>query len=281
MKESWQQITDQLSESHGYNLSRFDESFLERTIQKRISETLSGNANEYMSFLHRDGEEGKLLYRSMHINYSEFFRNPLSSVILESFVLPALVQSNRIRNRKKIRIWSAACAAGQEVYSLAMQLKELRKGEAGKTGYRIFASDACESQVNEAIIGFFPPVSLNNISLGRINRWFTLLPSSARQEEEIYAIKEDLKENIEFSVFDLFNEEACSPPGSIFGDFDMVLCSNLLFYYSGDSQEIILNRAGDNLAPGGYLVSGETEREIVLKHNFREVFPHSAVFQKR
>jgi len=81
-------------------------------------------------------------------------------------------------------------------------------------------------------------------------------------------------------VFDLFDEQLLCPPGCIFGDFDLVLCSNLLFYYKDEYRKSILERIGKCMKSGGYLVTGEVERDILLCHNFREVFPQSAIFQK-
>ena len=84
--------------------------------------------------------------------------------------------------------------------------------------------------------------------------------------------------DIDFSVFDLFSEQLSSPPASIFGDFNLVICANLLFYYKHEFRKIILEKVGSCLAKGGYLVTGETERDILLRYNYHEIFPQSAIF---
>ena len=176
------------------------------------------------------------------------------------------------RRRKELRIWSAASAGGQEAYSLAILLEELKNSDSEKFNYRIFATDQDETQVNEARKGEYPAAALNNLSLKRANQWFI-------KHGETYTVKPGLKENMEFSVFDLFSENLSSPPGSIFGDFDLVFCANLLFYYKDKYRKTILDKAGNCMADGGFLVVGEAEREILINYGYREVFPQSGVFR--
>jgi chemotaxis methyl-accepting protein methylase len=152
-------------------------------------------------------------------------------------------------------------------------LEELKNGDSGKLDYCIFATDQNESQVNEARRGEYSAYALNNLSLKRVNRWFT-------SHGDTYIVSPELKVNIDFARFDLFSESLSSPPESIFGDFDLVLCANLLFYYKKEYREAILGKAGNCLAEGGLLVVGETEREILMNYGYCEVFPQSGIFRK-
>ena len=132
--------------------------------------------------------------------------------------------------------------------------------------------DQNEMKLNEAQRGSYPISTLNNVSINRLNKAFI-------KQGESYSINQNLKDHIEFSVFDLINEKLSSPPESIFGDFDIVVCANLLFYYKEEFRKIILQKTGNSLTNGGYLITGEAEREIVLKDNYREVFLQSGIFQ--
>jgi len=274
MKETNQHITDFLLQSIGVDISKYDETFLHKSIQKRMAETHSSSAEEYYTYLEQNSLEGKHFRESLNISYSEFFRNPLTYATLERIVLPSIALLKKTTNRKEIRIWSAACAAGQEPYSLAMLLEELKNGDGEKIKYRIFASDQNEAQVIEAQKGQYSAESLNNLSLRRVKQWFT-------QQGDLYTIKQELKANIDFSVFDLFSEKLSCPAASIFGDFDLVVCANLLFYYKPEYQQVILEKTGRCRAKNGYFISGETERDILMRHNFQEVFPQSGIFNRR
>ncbi|MCX6307979.1 MAG: hypothetical protein NTY32_03790, partial [Bacteroidia bacterium] len=68
------------------------------------------------------------------------------------------------------------------------------------------------------------------------------------------------------------------PPESIFGDFDLIVCANLLFYYKPEYQNAILEKAVKALSKGGYLVTGEVERPLLIRNFFKEAYPFSAIY---
>jgi chemotaxis protein methyltransferase CheR len=273
MKNSFESISKVLTQVYHVDLSKFNVDFLSKLIKNRMDEACCQQEEEYGALLTQNEQEGRKFVESLYISFSEFFRNPLTYSVLEQIILPSLKLQNKNTKRKEIRIWSVACAAGQEVYSLAMLLEELKNGDR-EFNYRIFASDLSEDQLIEAKNGKYPDSSLNNISLKRVNRWFN-------HEGEYYSLKPELKENIDFSVFDLLDQNLSSPPSSIFGDFDVVMCSNILFYYNETCRKSILQKISNSLSEGGYLITGEAERDILMSNNFIEVFPQSAIFQRR
>ncbi len=259
---------------HGIDVSPFDETFLEKSLQNRIDEINCLTHEDYYVFLRKNKKEGTRFLHSLFICYSEFFRNALTFGVLEHIVLPALIAKKINAKQKEIRIWSAACAAGHEAYSVAMLLEELKNGDANKFSYRIFATDQSQAQINEAQKGHYADTALNNLTIKRLNKWFAKHGNS-------YTIKPELKMHIDFSVFDLFNPESNAPPASIFGDFDLVICANLLFYYKPEYQKTILAKTNKCLAKGGFLMTGETERDILSKNDYNEVYLQSGIFQKQ
>jgi chemotaxis protein methyltransferase CheR len=273
MKDTFHHIPKIVLQSQGIDVSRYDVSFLNKSLQKRMTETCCESEESYCHLLQLNNNERELFFASLHNSYTEFFRNPLTFSVIERIILPSLLLKRKSSKNKEIRIWSAACAAGQEAYSLAMLLEELKNGNDNEINYRIFATDQCEAQVDEARKGTYSDAELNNLNMKRAKQWFTKLADS-------YSVKPELKENIDFSVFDLFSEQLSAPPTSIFGDFDLVVCANLLFYYKSEFQKVIVEKTGNCLANNAYLVVGETERDILMRQNYHEVFPQSGIFQK-
>lgn len=271
MKTGNLNISNLLKSLPGFDFAKFDSAFLNKSLQKRITE-MRCSLEEYISILKQDSNEGENLTDSLHISYSEFFRNMLTFSVLEHIIFPSLIYKEKDNKIKEIRIWTAACAAGQEAYSLAILLEEMNSSNKEKISYRIFATDQNSTQLNEARAGKYKPASLNNMSMLRLNNWFN-------KNGDSYEIKTELKKNIDFSEFDLFNEKLSHPPASIFGDFDIVICANLLFYYKPEFREKILKKTTNCLAKGGYLITGEVERKILINNNYHEVFPRSAIFQ--
>lgn len=273
MNEIKNEITKMLFQSHGIDISMYDDDFIEKSILRRIQHNNCANEKDYISFFRESNIESGLFLDSLFINYSEFFRNSLTFAVLENLILPGILLRNSNNKKKEIRIWSAACAAGQEAYSLAMLLNEHKSAEGKMINFRIFATDYSEAQVTQAQQGQFQPVALNNLNLKRVTQWF-------KKHDENYIVKPELKERIDFSVFDLSCENHSCPPNSIYGDFDIVLCANLLFYYNAEYRKKIMDKARHCLSKGGYVITGETEREIMLRYNFEEVYTQSCIFRK-
>jgi len=272
MNEITKNIADILLQKHDYDISKYEPSFLAKSIEKRTAETNSHSIHNYVSFLSSNEDETNHIIESLQISYSEFFRNSLTFSVLERIVLPALLLSRIDKKEKEIRIWSAACASGQEPYSLSILLHEYFNHEIH---YRIFATDQRSVQIEDAQLGYFSDNHIKNLTIKRLEMWFT------KMGNEIYKIKPEIKTCIEFSVFDLFDERYSCPPSSIFGEFDVVFCANLLFYYKPKYQKQILEKITKSLATCGYIIVGEVERNILLEHNFKELYPQSAIFQKQ
>ena len=152
-----------------------------------------------------------------------------------------------------------------------MLLEELLENR-DDTSYRIFATDISERQIIGAQKAIYQRNTLEKVSISRVNKWFRLHPSG-------YALVPELGNRVDFSVFDLLSNPKSSPPSSIFGSFDLVLCCNLLIYFKPLYRKLILKKIARSLRRGAFLVSGETERGFIMQNGFHEVFPQSAVFQ--
>lgn len=254
------------------DVSGFDADFLEKSIRKRIEEMHCQSVDEYLTLLKKDNEEGSLLMNSLYVGYSEFFRNPLTFAVLERLIFPAIFAQNQHFNRKEIRIWSAACACGQEAYSVAILLEELNKGRKAPFNYRIFATDKSNEQVDEARSGVFSQQALARMTLMWAAQWFD-------KKNDVYVVKPELKRCIDFSTFDLLDKKNSCPSASIFGGFDIAFCSNVLFYYKPEVRTAILEKVMSCLSKNGYIVVSEVERDFMLKSLFQEVYPQSGIFR--
>ena len=273
MNNNLVEFTNLFKQSYGLDISIFNEAFLENTIQTRMQVKSLINMVEYQEFLKNDNVEIQLLRDSLQIHYSEFFRVPLTFAMLEYIILPDLVQKRINEKRKEIRIWSAGCAAGQEPYSIAILMEELLTGENQKLNYRIFATDLDEKQLEIGRIGEYNPNALGKVSLNRTKTWFS-------KKGENYVILPSLQEKIEFTENNLLKEGKICPPSSIFGDFDLVFCSNLMIYYKPSFQNRILKKFEECIIQDGYLVSDLSEKAIVLRSGYKEVFPQTPIFQR-
>jgi chemotaxis protein methyltransferase CheR len=262
-----------LKEKYALDISIYDSTFLEKGVNFRMEVSFCKTIDDYILQLDHLPMELYELLGQLTNSCSEFFRNPLTFAYLEQIVLPSLISQKEKNQEKEIRIWSAACASGQEAYSLAILCDELIEAKKTNIGCRIFATDISQEELVKAKMGVFQSAAVSKVSLKRIQAYFT-------QIGETYTILSLLRNHIDFSIFDLLAEDGTCPPASIYGNFDLVFCSNLLFYYKPEYQQRILDKAMHCLASGGFLITGETEREIVKENNYCEVFANSGIFKK-
>lgn len=272
MDKTIDDIIELLMQSYGIDISAYDSSFLHKSLTDKSSGSADFSLPDYFNLIQRDRNEAVNFASSLHIGHSEFFRNPLTFSFLEQFVLPQIWSQKKKMKETGIRIWSAACASGQEPYSLAILLDEMAGTLNEKPPITIFATDNNESELERARLGIYDERALGKVSLRRVRNYFTRLGDQ-------YKISPTLRQYVDFSHFDLLSASHACPAASIYGNFDLVFCSNLLFYYKPERRWAILDKIGKTMAPGAFLVTGETERGILKKHHFQEVFENSAIFK--
>ena len=263
-----------LHDAQGLDLTMYDELFLRKAVARQVRGSGLGTLAAYGAQVMEQRAAAEALNHSLHIAYSEFFRNPLTFALLEERILPGLLAAKKQAGRGELRIWSVACAAGQEAWSVAMLMDELTRAEDPPQAYRIFASDLSESEVAVARAGVYSAEAVANVRLRHLEGCFS-------RQGESFVIAPRLRERVDFSTYDLLDPDTSSPTASIYGDFDLILCCNLLFYYRPVIQRRILDKLCRALVPGGYCVTGEAEREIVARQEgLRVVIPPATVFQR-
>lgn len=261
--------------SHGLDIAAYAASFVMDSVRKRLAVTGLQTLSAYGERLGGDRAEAEALFDALRIGYSEFFRNPLTFAVLEQVVLPGLVAEKERSGRGEVRVWSAGCARGQEAWSVAMLLDELSAARARPVPYRVIATDRCEDDLSAARAGVYGAEALEAVRLRQLRTCFS-------RQGEAYTVAPRLRERVDFSVYDLLQEGTKCPAASIYGDFDLILCCNVLYYYQSVRQQRMLSRLCYALSDGGFFVTGEAERELAAgQSGLRAVAPPAAVFQKR
>lgn len=254
-----------------YRLYQMEAAFVLKSLGQGSVEQGNQDVADYVRRLTESPEKLAEFISSLHITWSAFYRTPLTFAALDQVVFPMLADRTK-NSTRDIRIWSAACAAGEEPYTVAMLLSQYEG--AGKPTFRIFASDISEREIDAARKGSYPATSLENLPVKFVQSCF-------RQSGNRYTIMEEYIRQVDFSVFDLLSPIQSCPQSSIYGDFDLIFCANLLFYYRTESRIIIMEKINSCLARDGYIVTGDSEREIVKRFGFKEVIPYTSIFKKR
>lgn len=268
------EVIDLVAAVHGFDLSCFDHTFFLQVVQRRLAAAATATIEEYLELLRHSPAEAGSLMRSMDVVYSEFFRNSLAFAVLEQALLPGILEE-KAKAGGEIRVWSAGCATGQEAWSIALLLDEMIRLKNQPLPYRIIATDRSESALAQARIGRYHLDALGNLKT-------RYLRSAFSRQGDYFTILPRLKQQVTFAVYDLLDSATICPPESIFGNFDLVFCCNILFYYRQASQTQVLKKIQRCLARPGYLITDETECRIVEENGgFRTWAPPAAIFQQR
>jgi len=250
-------------------------SMLERRISKRIIFTGYNSFDDYYQYLITHDKEIDKLVNVLTINVSSFFRDPLIWESLNKSILPELIEHKKGKKEESLRIWSAGCSSGEEPFSLAILLNEKLEQEEIHFDTHIFATDIDAEILQKAKQSIYNYDSVKLTKLEFINKYFT-------ENKENYELNSNIREMVKFSFFDLLDEKKYTPPGSVFGNFDIVLCRNVLIYFRLEFQKRIFTKLHRALNRGGYLILGEAEVPIdEFRNEFRRVNNCCKIYQKK
>ncbi len=190
--------------------------------------------------------DGKLWAAAVdHLAQSDtrFFRDRQHFAKLHAEILP---QALRRRGHERVRVWSAACSTGQEPYSIAMIVDDLRS-EGLNPAVEIIASDLSERLIDKARAGLYTQFE--------VQRGLPIRKLIAHFEKagDLWRISDRLRAAVRFETFNLMKH-----PGH-FGQFDVILLSHVLSNFDDETRIAVMQRAADALAPEGVILLGAGE----------------------
>ena len=205
-------------------------------------------------------------------NETYFFRDRTPFDLISKYALPELARKRQ--SERRIRIWSAGCSTGQEAYSLAMLFAENAAQWAGWS-IDILGTDVSGTVIDRARKGVYTQFEVQRgLAITQTVRWFEEVADGWR-------IAEALRTNVRFQVQNLLEP----PPHP--GEFDIVLCRNVLLYLNAEKRALAFERLASGLAEDGWLMLGAGEtvigqtRKLVADQNARGLYCHSAASDRR
>lgn len=226
----------------GLDLSAYKSQQMDRRINSLMKLWGIESYDEYLRVLQTDEARFEEFKKKLTINVSEFYRNPERFTELAEVVLPELFRTGR-----RLRIWSAGCANGAEPYTVAIILRE--------SGYRpgayILGTDVDRASLRRAQAGLYTPNEVRYVPPDLLAKYFRPVGSG-------YELAEEIRKAVEFRQADLLADE----PGE---DWDLILCRNVVIYFTEAAKEGLYRRLCRALRPGGYLMVGGTEPLLNFK----------------
>lgn len=245
-------------------------------IESRLSPIMRDiQATDYQDFYRKlKGDfSGKLRNRfvdAITTHETLWFRDRSPWRIMEEVVLPDFAEQLRSRKRGSIKIWSAACSTGQEAYSLTMMIDHNIQTGALKgvrpSQFEILGTDISQGSVDTAIAGRY-----NQLEMAR-----GLPPEYARKyftaDGTQSVLNEDIRRRVKFRVFNL--KDNLLPLGRM----DLILCRNVLIYFSEDFKSQLMRRFAMMLNPGAYFLLGSTESGLGHTNTFEMKEHNNAIY---
>ncbi|MFD1705680.1 CheR family methyltransferase [Siminovitchia sediminis] len=173
----------------------------------------------------------------MTINVTEFFRNPSRWGVLEKNILPQI-----LKGKRRIRCWSAACSTGEEPYSLALMLSSFFEWQ----DIRILATDINHQVIARAKEGKYKEEALKNVPSSMKDRFF-------EHRDGHYEITATVRKSVQFRQQNLLSDPFES-------GFDLIICRNVLIYFTDEAKVQLFKKFSRALNPGGYLFVGGSEQ---------------------
>lgn len=223
----------------GIDLNAYKENQMKRRIDAIIRKYHCEGYSDYMMLLRKDRARFEEFVAYLTINVSEFFRNPNQWETLEKDIFPLLLSKKRTLN-----IWSAACSTGDEPYSLAMVLSQF----IPLSQIKIWATDIDKEVLEKARKGVYSDKHVLNMPE-------TFRSKFLIKKESDYEVCSEIKRCITFEQHNLLKDPYPK-------NMDLIVCRNVLIYFTEEAKTEIYHRFSQALAPSGILFVGSTEQII-------------------
>lgn len=225
------------------DLNAYKEKQMKRRIDTLIGKNGITGYEKYIQLLKENREKFDEFVNYLTINVSEFYRNPEQWELLDKEIFPELIN----RFGRNLKIWSAACSTGDEPYSLVMALSR----HLPLSQIKIIATDIDKQVIAKAKTGLYSEKSVLSVPRDLKEKYFTKIGPS-------YQISKEIKARVEFRQHNLLKdtyEKNC----------DLIVCRNVLIYFTEEAKEEIFRKFYDSLKTGGSLFIGSTEQIINYK----------------
>lgn len=241
--EELTQLLESVRFVYGYDFTEYSEASVKRRIQAFMEMQKIDSLKELGKIILRDESAFEQFVQDITVNVTDMFRDPLFYKSLRKNVL------KRLATYPFIKIWIAGCSTGEEVYSIAIMLREEGLLERSV----IYATDINQKALQQAKEGIS---SINNMKVYTEN----YIKAGGRNSfSDFYKAKynsvlwsKSLRQNIVFSVHNLAMDKS-------FNEFQLILCRNVLIYFNQSLQNKVITLFHESLCPFGFLALGNKE----------------------
>ena len=248
-RQTFNRLRDLVREHAGIDFPDEKRYLLESRVKPRLLAQEVPDFETYADRLEQgDTREIARLVNAVTINETAFFRHPSQFEALEDTILPELVRLHQQERSGPMRLWSAACSAGDEAYSLAILIRETIEPRHPRMDYEIVGTDIDTAVLEEARAGRYRKRSVRNVPPAYLRDYFD-------RSGEAFVVDPAIRDMVEFRPLNLTDAQDMRR----MRNFDLIMCANVLIYFNETSKKDVLQGLYRSLRPGGYLFVGGSE----------------------
>ncbi|HEB13113.1 MAG TPA: protein-glutamate O-methyltransferase CheR, partial [Actinobacteria bacterium] len=272
--EYYAKFKDFILDETGLSFPKKKRSDLERAVLQGLSESPCRAIDEYFDFLVNGSMDGAMDYLVRHLTVGEtyFYRDQDQLELLQNEIFPKLISERAVQTRK-LRVWSAGCATGEEPYSLAIIMRELIP-YIDMWDCLVLATDINKESLKRAESGRYTNWSFRSMPQSWLEKYFFI------SSENEYHLSETIKKNVVFSHLNL-KKQLCPTSINIGSDLDLIICRNVAIYFDEKTINQIMENFYHCLSDGGWLLMGASDpippKKLFWMRNYSGVF----IYQKK
>jgi chemotaxis protein methyltransferase CheR len=237
--EIYSQVKTSIKHALSIDLENYKEEQMKRRLDSWLVRSRIPTWKEYFALANNDASELEKFRNYLTINVTEFFRDPNRWGTVRTEILPYLIKNSA--QASGLKLWSAGCSIGVEAFTMAMMMEETIPAYK----YSILATDLDRGALLKARSrGPYTQEDIRNLSPTQRRQYIT--PSAP------YHVTEKLQKNIRFQEQNLLEDR-------FENDFDLIVCRNVVIYFTTDSKDALYTKFSKALRPGGVLFVGGTE----------------------
>jgi chemotaxis protein methyltransferase CheR len=271
-EQTFDQLRSLIQDRAGIQFPEEKRYLLESRVRPRLVACGFSSFKTYARHLQNehDPDEMTHLLNAVTINETSFFRHPAQFEALRETYMPELIRDRQEAGKKTIRLWSAACSAGDEPYSLAILVKESIEPRFPHMEFQIIGTDINTEVLEEARAGKYRKRAVRNVPTKHLEKYF-------RKTGDTFVLRPSIREMVTFDTLNLGDSRDMRR----MRDFDVIMCANVLIYFDQAQKKRVLRLLHRALRPGGYLLVGGSETLGDMASQFESVRKKGALAHRR
>ncbi len=261
---NFEALLQYLKRTRGIDFTGYKRPSLMRLTTKQMQSVGAESFSQYLDYLEANPLEINVLFDSLLLNVTTFFRDLPAWNCLAQEAIPRILEKKR--DNDLIRVWSAACATGEEAYTIAMVLAEALGEEEYRRRVKIYATDLDEEAIALGRVATYSARQLQDVPEHLREKYF-------EASKNAYTFRSDMRRGVIFGRNNLVQDAPI-------GHLDLLICRNTLMYFNAETQARVLNRFHFALKEKGFLFVGKAEMLLTHANLFTPVNLKYRIFGK-